>query len=105
MKVAISSTGNNSESRLDKRFGRCAFFVIYDTDTKGTEYLPNPNIELEEDAGQASVKLLSERNVRMIISGEFGINIKSMLDSMKIRMIVLKHPDRTIGEIIEMLKK
>jgi predicted Fe-Mo cluster-binding NifX family protein len=31
MKVAITSTGNSPESTLDSRFGRCSYFVIYDT--------------------------------------------------------------------------
>ena len=31
MKVAITSTGDNLESKLDQRFGRCGYFIIYDT--------------------------------------------------------------------------
>ena len=32
MKIGISSTGNTMSSLLDARFGRCAYFVVYDTD-------------------------------------------------------------------------
>ena len=103
MKVAITSTGNNLESKLDQRFGRCSFFVIYDYETKGMEFIPNPNKNAEEGAGPASVQLVALRNVKKIISGEFGIKIKSLLDSLKIQMIVLKEPEKTIGEIINML--
>ena len=105
MKVAITSTGNSLESNLDQRFGRCGFFTIYDTDTKGMEYIPNPNKDAQEGAGPASVQLVASRNVQKIISGEFGIKIKSLLDSLKIQMIVFKEPEKTIGEIIEMLNK
>lgn len=104
MKVAITSTGNSLESSLDQRFGRCAFFVIYDTETKGMEFLPNPNTEAQEGAGPASVQLVAGREVKKIISGEFGIKIKSLLDSLKIQMIVLKQPEKSIREIIDMLK-
>ena len=103
MKVAITSTGNNLDSKLDQRFGRCLFFIIYDSETKGMEFIPNPNKNAEEDAGPASVQLVALRNVKKIISGEFGIKIKSLLDSLKIQMIVLKEPEKTIGEIINML--
>jgi predicted Fe-Mo cluster-binding NifX family protein len=103
MKVAITSTGNNLESKLDQRFGRCSFFIIYDSETKGMEFIPNPNKNAEEGAGPASVQLVALRNVKKIISGEFGIKIKSLLDSLKIQMIVLKEPEKTIGEIINML--
>jgi predicted Fe-Mo cluster-binding NifX family protein len=103
MKIAITSTGNSLESKLDQRFGRCGFFIIYDNETQGIEFLPNPNRESQEGAGPASVQLVASRNVKKIISGEFGIKIKSLLDSLKIQMIVLKEPEKTIGDIINML--
>lgn len=104
MKTAITSTGNGLDSKLDQRFGRCSYFVIYDSLTKGIEFLPNPNKEAQEGAGPASAQLVASRKVEKIISGEFGIKIKSLLDSLKIQMIVLKEPEKSIGEIIEMLK-
>jgi len=103
MKVAITSTGNNLESKLDQRFGRCGFFVFYDTDTKGMEFIPNPGKDAEEGAGPASVQLVASRGVGKIISGEFGIKIKPMLDSLKIQMVVLKQPEKSIKDIIDML--
>jgi len=105
MKVAITSTGNSLESTIDPRFGRCSFFVIYDTETGGVEILPNPNREAQDGAGPASVQLVSSRGVKKIISGEFGVKIKSLLDSLKIQMVVYKEPEKTIQSIIEMLKK
>ncbi len=103
MKVAITSTGNNLESKLDQRFGRCSYFVIYDLETKGIEFIPNPSKDVQEGAGPASVQLIASRKVQKIISGEFGIKIKSLLDSLKIQMIVLKEPEKKIEEIIKML--
>lgn len=103
MKVAITSTGNTLDSKLDQRFGRCAFFVIYNTETKAMEYIPNPNIDAQEGAGPASVQLVASRGVNQIISGEFGIKIKSLLDSLKIQMIVYKEPEKKIADIIKML--
>jgi len=103
MKVAITSTGNNLESKLDQRFGRCSYFVIYDLETKGIEFIPNPNKDAQEGAGPASVQIVASRNVQKIISGEFGIKIKSLLDSLKIQMIVIKEPEKKIEEIINML--
>ncbi len=103
MKVAITSTGNTLESTIDQRFGRCAYFVVYDTANKAMEFIPNPNKDAEEGAGPASVQLIASRNVNKIVSGEFGMKIKSLLDSLKIQMIVLKEPEKSIKDIIEML--
>lgn len=103
MKVAITATGNTLESTLDTRFGRCDYFFIYDIENKVMEFIPNSNINKEEGAGSSSVQFMASRNVNKIISGEFGIKIKSLLDCMKIQMIVLKNPEKKIKEIIEML--
>lgn len=103
MKVAITSTGQSLESTIDQRFGRCAFFVIYDTETGGVEILPNPNRDAEEGAGPASVQLVASKEVQKIISGEFGMKIKSLLDSLKIQMVVYKEPEKTVKSVIYML--
>ena len=105
MKVAITSTGNTLNSKLDQRFGRCSFFVICDTETGGTEFIPNPNKDALNGAGPASVQIVASRNVSKIISGEFGIKIKSLLDSLKIQMIVIKEPEKSIQELINMLNQ
>ncbi len=103
MKVAITSTGNSLESTVDMNFGRCVFFVVYDTVSHAMEFIPNPNKDAETGAGTASVELISSRGVVKIVSGEFGIKIKPLLDSLRIQMIVLKDTDQTISEIIRMI--
>lgn len=103
MKVAITSTGNTLDSTLDQRFGRCTCFVIYNTETKGIEFVPNPNRDVQEGAGPASVQIVASKEVEKVISGEFGFKIKSLFDSLKIQMIVLKEPEKRISDIIDML--
>jgi predicted Fe-Mo cluster-binding NifX family protein len=34
MKICVSSSGNSVDSILDPRFGRAAYFIIADTETK-----------------------------------------------------------------------
>lgn len=104
MKIAITSTGNSLDSMLDERFGRCSYFVIYDTESKSTEYVPNPNKDAENGAGPASVQVVASRNVEKIVSGEFGMKIKSLVDSLKIQMIVVKEAKK-VKDIIEMLER
>src|SRR5574344_795994 len=105
MTVAITSSGTTLKIHLDKRFGRCSFFAIYDTETKDVEFIPNPNKEAEEGAGPASVQLVASIPVNKIVSGEFGFKIKSLLVDLKIQMIVLKEPDITIENIIKLLNQ
>jgi predicted Fe-Mo cluster-binding NifX family protein len=104
MKIAITSTGNNMESKLDQRFGRCSYFVIYDTETDELEFIPNPNREAPDGAGTAAVQIVASRAVRKIISGEFGVKIKSLLDNLQIQLIMLRDTEKSVREIIKMLK-
>ncbi len=103
MKVAIASTGNTLESNIDSSFGRCAWFIIVDTEDGGMEFIPNTNRDMEEHAGKAAVELVATRNVSMIVSGEFGAKIKPLLDSMHIQMVVIKDSDKRVSHIIELL--
>jgi predicted Fe-Mo cluster-binding NifX family protein len=103
MKVAISSAGNSPESTLDNHFGRCSYFVIYDTETAATEYIPNMHKENIEGCGPASVQFVASRGVKKIVSGEFGAKVKAITDSLQIQLIVLKDQEKTISEIIQLL--
>ena len=103
MKIAITSTGNSPDSRLDSRFGRCSFFVVYDNISQSTEFIQNPYKENLEGAGQASCQLIAARGAKKIVSGEFGAKVKSLFDSLKIQLIVLNDSEKKISEIINLL--
>ncbi len=103
MKAAITSTGNTLDSLLDQHFGRCQYFVVYDTDSKSIEFLPNPFKTMEEGAGYSVVQLLVSKGVNKVISGEFGLKVKPILDSHKIQMIIIKDPNKRINGILELL--
>lgn len=103
MKVAITSKGNSLESKLDMSFGRCEYFVVYDPESGSTEFIPNPNKDAEEGAGTSSVTLLQSRKVKKIVSGEFGMRVKPLFDSLRIQMIVFRKPEVRIQEILDLL--
>jgi predicted Fe-Mo cluster-binding NifX family protein len=103
MKIAITSTGNSPESTLDSRFGRCSYFVVYDTVSQSTEFIPNNNKENIEGSGPASIQLIASRGVEKVVSGEFGAKVKALFDSLKIQLVVLSDPEKKISEIIKML--
>ena len=105
MKIAITSTGNNMESKLDQRFGRCSFFVIYDIQTKGMEFIPNPNKDALEGAGPASVQYIASNGVKKVVSGEFGVKVKSIFDSLQIQLVMVNDSEKKISDIIEMLNR
>lgn len=103
MKIAITSTGDNSKSILDSRFGRCSWFAIYDKETGSMEYIKNPNKEAMEGAGPASVQFLASRGVEKVVSGEFGFKVKALFDSLGVTMITIKEENKTVGDIVALL--
>ena len=105
MKIAITSTGDKSCAKLDRRFGRCSYFAIYDTDNKSTVFVENPNKEAPEGAGPASVQLVASQGVEQIISGEFGGKVKSILDELQIQMVILNEQEKTIEDILQQIGK
>ncbi|OJV19323.1 MAG: hypothetical protein BGO30_07060 [Bacteroidetes bacterium 41-46] len=103
MKTAITSTGNTLDSPMDRRFGRCSYFVIFDELTGSVEFIPNENAESVEGAGVASARLVASKGVEKIISGEFGNKVKSIFDSLGMHLIMIKE-EKSVGEIIGLIK-
>jgi len=105
MKIAITSTGDTVNSTIDSRFGRCTFFAIHNTDTKSTEFFLILSKEAQEGAGPAAVQFVAAHKVSKIVSGEFGLKIKSLLESLNIEMIINKDSASKITDIIELYKQ
>ena len=105
MKIAITATDNTTTAKLDSRFGRCAYFAIYDTETGTTEFIQNDNKNSAEGAGPASVQLIASKGVKQVISGEFGGKAKSILEDLQIQMIMANGPEKTIDEIIKLINQ
>lgn len=99
MKIALTSQTDNKDSMLDARFGRCAYFAIYDTDSKEFTFLENPAKDSESGAGPAAVAFVAKQGISKIVSGEFGMKIKGILESLNIEMISVKD-NKTITEIL-----
>ncbi len=99
MKIAITSTGGDIKSKMDRRFGRCAYFAIYDTEVNSTEFILNEYKESVEGAGPASAQFIANKGVSKVYSGDFGNKVKSIFNELTIEMKIIKE-DRTVEEII-----
>lgn len=81
MKICITSEGNNLDSRVDSRFGRCQYFVIADTDTLEYEAIQNPNIESMGGAGIQSAQLVASKRAQAVLTGNVGPNAFQTLNT------------------------
>lgn len=104
MKIAITSTGNNPNAMIDPRFGRCAYFAIYDTESKNLEFVENPSAEASSGAGPAAVQFIAKQKVSKVISGDFGNKILSLMEKLNITMQIENDLQQTINDIINQIK-
>jgi len=88
MKIAVTSTGPTLNDNVEARFGRCAYFLIIDTDTMQLETIENPNIALGGGAGIQSAQLMSEKRVTIVLTGNCGPNAFNVFGQAGIQVIV-----------------
>lgn len=88
MKVVVSSTGKDLNSQIDPRFGRCAYFIIVDTDTMDFEVLDNANLALGGGAGIQSAQLVASKGAKAAITGNCGPNAVRTLSAAGVEVIV-----------------
>ncbi len=103
MKICITSQGNDLEAQVDPRFGRCQYFFIVDTDTKETDALENPNKDGMGGVGIQSGRLMSEKQVKVVLTGNVGPNAFQTLQAGGIEVIT--GVSGKIKEAIEKYKK
>jgi len=103
MKICITSQGDSFDSMVDPRFGRCQYFIITDTDSKEFEAVRNPNIDSMGGAGIQSGQLISERKVKVVLTGNVGPNAHQTLKAAGVEVIA--GVSGKINEVVEKYKK
>lgn len=105
MKTVISSTGNSIDSNFDLRFGRAAYFCIFDHETQNVQFLKNIHAQDQGGAGTKASEKMIELGVSKVISGDFGPKAKELLDKFKIQLVLMSDDSKTMAYIIDLLKK
>lgn len=72
MKLAVSSTGNDINSELNPRFGRCEYFILVETDDMSFEAFENNNNALSSGAGIQSASFVASKGARVVLTGNCG---------------------------------
>jgi len=103
MKICISSSGDSSESTMDPRFGRAAYFVIADTDTMEYEVIENAAAASGGGAGITSGQMMVDKGVTAVITGNMGPNAMNVLKAANIE--IYRGAAVSVKENIEKFKK
>lgn len=98
MKIAFTAKGPNWNSKIDPRFGRTEYLLVYDTLTKELKSIDNRDIENEaHGAGPKTAGLIYDSEAEVIITGngpgenaaraleKAGVKIYTGAEKMKIK--------------------
>ena len=88
MKVAVTSTGMDLDSEMDPRFGRCACFVIVETDDMSFQAFDNTNMSLGGGAGIQSAQFVASKGAEVVITGNCGPNAVQTLSAAGVKVYV-----------------
>jgi predicted Fe-Mo cluster-binding NifX family protein len=99
MKIAISSSGKDLDSQIDPRFGRCAYFLIVETEDMSFEVFDNENIALGGGAGIQSAQFVASKGAKAVITGNCGPNAVRTLSAAGVELFVGQAG--TVKEVIE----
>ena len=105
MNIVITASGNSLDSNFDVKFGRCAWFCVYNTKNETTEFFENEYKNIDGGAGTKSAAKVAELGAKKVISGHFGPKAKSLLEKLKIQMITIDDENKSIENIIKDLKE
>lgn len=103
MKVAISSSGKDLNSRLDPRFGRCAYFLIINPDDMNFEVFNNENSVFDSGAGIQLAQSLASKGVDAVITGKCGPNAAQTFSTAGVELFVGQ--TGVVEEVVERFKK
>jgi len=87
LKICITSTGNNTESLVEKNFGRAPYLAVYDTVSEEFTFLENKNMNLSGGVGPKTAQMVIDSQAEVLITGMIGDNAKNVIDAAKIRII------------------
>ena len=103
MKIAVSSTGKDMDSRVDQRFGRASFFIIVDTESEGFIARDNTqNLNALQGAGIQSAKNVVDLGAQAVLTGNMGPKAFSTLQAAGVDMYT--GVSGTIKDAIEAFK-
>ena len=85
-KIAVCSTGASSSSPVDERFGRCAYFMIWDPQTGDFTALENTVTDSAHGAGTGAVQALLQNQVELILSQRIGPKAFAVIEQAGIKV-------------------
>lgn len=103
MKICITSQGATLDSKIDAKFGRCAYFLIVNTETDCVEAIENTFASASGGAGIQAGQLMVSKGVKVLATGSVGPNALQVLTPAGVEIIT--NISGTANEVLSNYKK
>ena len=109
LKIGIATVGENGlEDKVSETFGRAATYTIIevkDGEIANVKVLRNPAVSYEYGAGPIVAKMLVDEGVNLVVAGEIGPGVSSILEHHSVERVTFK-AGASVSEVLkEILKK
>jgi len=90
MKIGVASEGDNENAQVSMVSGRAPYYLIFDNE-KLVEVIKNPFAIGGGGAGFGVGQMLANKGVEVVVSGRFGPNVSSFLQSKGIKIVEMSN--------------
>lgn len=87
MKIAFSTNGNSMASVIEGAFGRCRFFLVFDTDSTEHKIHENSGANMAGGAGIKAAEIIGNLGVDTLVTGSLGPNARPVLESAGVTVV------------------
>jgi len=102
MKVLVASSGPDLGAAMDPRFGRCAYFVVVDSESMEFKAMENPGAAMGMGAGIQAAQAAANAGADAVIAGNFGPNAFHALSAGGLKVYI--GTGGTVRQQVEALK-
>ena len=96
MKIAIPTDGKSMESAVCVSFGRAPFFLLYDTESKTENFVPNTAADAQGGAGLKAAQLVVDMGANALLTVRCGQNAADVLVAARVKVYKTAAP--TVAE-------
>ncbi len=102
MQIGVTAAGKDLESVVDSRFGRCAYFLLVDTETQEYEAVNNPGSSAGGGAGIKAAQAFLKSGAKALITGQPGPNAFKVLAAGGVK--IFQAPGGKVSEVLDLYK-
>lgn len=100
MKICVSSTGAEPQAQVDGRFGRAAFFLVYDKPSQAWTSIDNSTSQAAaQGAGVGAAQRVIDAGVQVVLTGNVGPKAYRALEAAGVAVVT--GAEGTVAEAVE----